>query len=120
MKALSIRQPWAWAILCAGKDIENRTWHASYRGPLLIHAPKTFDAAGKVWLREVMGLKVPGNLPRGGIIGRVNLVDCITRSDSPWFEGPFGFVLSAPQGLQFYNCVGRLGLFEAPLQEGLL
>lgn len=24
--ALSIRQPWAWAILCAGKDIENRSW----------------------------------------------------------------------------------------------
>ena len=26
MKALSIRQPWAWAILHAGKDIENRDW----------------------------------------------------------------------------------------------
>lgn len=26
MKALSIRQPWAWAILHAGKDVENRDW----------------------------------------------------------------------------------------------
>lgn len=26
MKALTIRQPWAWAILWAGKDVENRTW----------------------------------------------------------------------------------------------
>ena len=42
MKTLSIRQPWAWAILNAGKRVENRDWkHApSYRGPLLIHAAK--------------------------------------------------------------------------------
>lgn len=24
--ALSVRQPWAWAIIHAGKDIENRSW----------------------------------------------------------------------------------------------
>ena len=33
MKCLSIRQPWAWAIIHAGKDIENRCWPTSYRGP---------------------------------------------------------------------------------------
>lgn len=26
MKALSIRQPWAWAIINAGKTVENRDW----------------------------------------------------------------------------------------------
>lgn len=26
--ALSVRQPWPWAILHAGKDIENRSWQA--------------------------------------------------------------------------------------------
>ena len=26
MKALTIKQPWAWAIIHAGKDIENRDW----------------------------------------------------------------------------------------------
>lgn len=37
--ALSIRQPWAWAILHAGKRIENRDWRGcKYRGPVLIHA----------------------------------------------------------------------------------
>lgn len=36
---LSIRQPWAWAILHAGKTIENREWpRCSYRGPIFIHA----------------------------------------------------------------------------------
>lgn len=34
MKALSIRQPWAWLILHAGKDIENRVWQTRFRGEL--------------------------------------------------------------------------------------
>ena len=38
MKALSIRQPWAWLILHGGKDIENRTWATKLRGRVLIHA----------------------------------------------------------------------------------
>jgi len=36
MKALSIRQPWAWLIVDGYKDIENSTWHTNYRGPALI------------------------------------------------------------------------------------
>ena len=45
MKALSIRQPWAWAILQAGKRVENRNWRGcSYRGPILIHASKSATA----------------------------------------------------------------------------
>ena len=121
MKALSIRQPWAWAILHAGKNVENRTWHTSYRGPLLIHAGKGFDKFGKWWLINTLGLAVPGNLPRGGIVGRVRLVDCVTHMDydAPWFAGPFGFVLADPEEILFYNCVGRLGIFEAPLQEAM-
>lgn len=38
MKALSIRQPWAWLILHGGKDIENRSWNTNFRGRFLIHA----------------------------------------------------------------------------------
>lgn len=39
MKALSIRQPWAHAILHLGKRVENRDWSGcSYRGPVLLHA----------------------------------------------------------------------------------
>jgi len=41
MKALSVRQPWAWAIIYALKDIENRGWPINYRGDILIHAAKT-------------------------------------------------------------------------------
>ena len=38
MLALSIRQPWAWLILRAGKDVENRDWSTKVRGRVLIHA----------------------------------------------------------------------------------
>ena len=37
VKALSIRQPWAWYILYAGKDVENRGTRWNYRGPVLLH-----------------------------------------------------------------------------------
>ena len=43
MKALSIKQPWAWLIVNGYKDIENRTWKTNYRGTFLVHASKGFD-----------------------------------------------------------------------------
>ncbi len=49
MKALSIRQPWAWLIANGYKDIENRSWRTNFRGEFLIHAGKKFDSAGWRW-----------------------------------------------------------------------
>jgi len=40
MRALSVRQPWAWAI-CHGKDVENRSRGTRHRGLLAIHASKS-------------------------------------------------------------------------------
>jgi len=118
MKALSIRQPWAWAILNLGKDIENRKWKTNYRGPLLIHAAKKIDKVGFIHLYERFG---PGrNIPNiqdfqtGGIVGYCDLIGCTQRSNSPWFEGPFGFVLENIFSVDFQPMIGRLGLFELP------
>lgn len=40
MRILTVRQPWAWAIVHGGKDVENRTRNIAggYRGPIAIHA----------------------------------------------------------------------------------
>jgi len=116
MKALSIRQPWAWAIIHAGKDIENRTWKTNYRGPLLIHASKNYDRLGDIHLRYNMGIdfsRFSKSCFRGGIIGMVDLVDCVEHSDSPW-KDPLGcgFVLKNPRPLVFAPMPGRQGLFE--------
>ena len=116
MKALSVRQPWSWAIIHAGKPVENRTWGTRYRGPLLIHAAKTYDRDGKAWIQSALGIEVPPNLPRGGIIGQVELTGCVEHSDSPWFFGPKALVLEHPRALPFLQTPGKLGLFEAPDQ----
>jgi hypothetical protein len=43
----------------------------------------------------------------------VEVVDCITTSDSPWFIGPFGFVLANPVAFAVtVPCKGRLGFFR--------
>jgi hypothetical protein len=45
MRAITVRQPWAWAIT-HGKNVENRSRGTSYRGPLLIHAGVTWSDRG--------------------------------------------------------------------------
>jgi hypothetical protein len=121
MKALSIRQPWAWLIIHGGKDIENRTWKTNVRGRILVHAAKgmthdEYDAAMECAIFG--GNLAPDALPnydqlqRGGIIGSVEIIDCVSASKSPWFFGRYGFVLRDSQPLPFHPCSGRLGFFE--------
>lgn len=115
MKALSIRQPWAWLIVHGAKDIENRKWWTNYRGPFLVHAGLQVDHFDPQDLREVckdFGLDYPETLPTGGIVGSVDLVDCVTEDPSDWFEGPYGFILQNPRPLPFRPLKGKLGFFE--------
>lgn len=135
MKALSIRQPWASLILKAGKDIENRCWPTKVRGRILVHAakgmtrtehedaidfavdaikadPKNAGASRIVTLRE-LGLAFE-DLERGGIVGSVEIVDCVRASASPWFMGDCGFVLRDPKPLPFMPWKGQLGFFDVP------
>jgi hypothetical protein len=126
--ALSIRQPWASLILLAGKDVENRSWPTYTRGPILIHAAQGMtkkeyeEAMGFAYqiaphrISKLLfnGLLQADNLQRGGIIGSVNLVDCLRRSESPWFQGPNGFALRDPKPLPFIPFKGQLGFFEVP------
>lgn len=50
MKALTVRQPWAWAIIHGGKNVENRGagFTKTYRGPLLIHASGAWSERGRL------------------------------------------------------------------------
>lgn len=124
MKALSIRQPWAWAILHAGKDIENRAWATRYRGPLLIHAAKgmsrgEYDHFANWHVADLAAagavLPAPTDLRRGGVIGRVDVVDCVDEHPSPWFRGHWGFVLANPVPFKAFVLMrGQLGLFDSP------
>lgn len=125
MKTLSIRQPWADLIAKGHKQIENRTWPTSYRGPLLIHASKggtrrEHAEVAEFLLREKIDVKLPAfdDLERGGIVGVCEVVGCVTDSVSPWFFGPYGFELANIRPLPFVPLKGRLGLFD--VQERVL
>ena len=120
MKTLSIRQPWAWAIMHGGKDIENRDWPTKIRGTVLIHTGKKKDYAEflsvKCFVEETgLDIHLPNyhEMPYGCIIGSVEVVDCVTESDSPWFFGKYGFVLKDPRPFpKPIPYPGRLGFFE--------
>ncbi len=123
MRAISIKQPWAELIVAGFKDIENRSWHTKIRGRVLIHASKGIDKAA---MREVEKMAAEaeaegkaGKLDRfhlrGGIVGSVEIVDCVTNSDSDWFHGPYGFVLRAPRCCNFIECSGSQRWFNVPI-----
>ena len=134
MCALSIRQPWAWLIVHAGKTIENRTWTTKFRGRFLIQAGRGMTGAEYADAAEFLlehrltiTLPQPDELPRGGIVGEAELVDCIPfarrgggypawqTADDRWFFGPHGFILRNAKPLPFLPCKGTLGFFTSPL-----
>ena len=54
MKALSIRQPWAWLIVNGYKDIENRNWRTNFRGRVYVHAGKRPDWESLEYIEGIM------------------------------------------------------------------
>lgn len=133
---LSIRGPWWWWILYGGKDIENRGWSRSYRGPVYIHASKWFDPEEMKddWDDAMTMYRMQGgnsaSLPpvtlqelrsRGGhIVGRAEIVDCVNQSASAWFVGPNGFVLkNAIAFAEPVPCRGARQLFPVPADAAM-
>ncbi|MDM8556483.1 ASCH domain-containing protein [Desulfococcaceae bacterium HSG7] len=115
MKALSVRQPWAWLIVHGYKDIENRTWKTALRGRFLVQAGLKFDYQGYADVLNQFKISLPpvSMFDLGGIVGVAAIVDCVNQSDSPWFSGPYGFILKNPQPLPFSALRGQLGFFNA-------
>lgn len=125
MTALSIRQPWAFAILNLGKTCENRTWSTPYRGPIVVHAGRQIDHEGIAYLRE-RGFYVPAHLVTGAYLGYVTITGCrqstvaerFGRGGDPWATGPWCFELAAPS--PWASPIpgrGRLGLYEVELPD---
>ena len=124
MKALTVKQPWAWAIIHGGKDVENRSRPTKYRGQLYIHA-------GKGWADEgILGIGIESmpadeDLLSGYVIGTVDVVDCHPATEcfkfgepacSPWaIRSPeqFHWVLDNPRPLATpFPEKGKLGIWN--------
>ena len=132
MKALSIQQPWSWLIVNGLKDIENRDWHTSYRGFVLIHAGKRIDTGllskngylnqyylgmSPHWQTALRAMpERTENYETGGIVGYATIKDVVMKSDSPWFRGKYGFVLTQRHPVPFIPLRGQLGLFDVPAE----
>lgn len=129
MKAISIRQPWAWLIVNGYKDIENRSWRTKYRGPVLIHASQgvksiEYVRASNLIHNKLLGYGIPlppiDQLQTGGIVGIATITDCVEESDSPWFFGEKGFVLADAKTLPFIPMKGKLSFFETGIEPLLV
>jgi hypothetical protein len=137
MKALSLRQPWLWAVLDLGKTIENRRWNTHYRGPILLHAAKGCTVVecgeGVRQIKAMAGIdwrtdpRWPGfeKLERGGICGYAEIVNVVPPCALPglrpetdelrWhMPEQFGFVLRNVRRLPFTPCRGFQRWFEIP------
>ena len=133
MKALSIRQPWAWFILADGpeplpKPYENRDWSDAYAraqmalcppgSEFLIHASagmtkQEFKEAVE-FAMSIGVTRVPQfeEVKRGGIVGMARHEGLVRSARSRWFAGRLALKLVAPYPLPFRECKGALGFFE--------
>lgn len=125
MKALSINQPWAWAIVNNWKGVENRDWDTRYRGEFLIHAGKKFDDDGYEFIKRMLPdfvIPTKGEFKEmmGGIVGKATLINTVhikdehllTEKDKPWFFGKYGFILDNTEPCDLKPCKGALGFFD--------
>lgn len=95
--ALTIAQPWAWAIAKGFKLSENRVWKTSIRGRIAIHAGKSdkfladglgfLDRASAQFHRPDWRMPPVNFLTFGAIVATAELVDCVEIADmSAWLD----------------------------------
>lgn len=121
--ALTICQPWAWAIMHGAKRVENRTWSTQYRGRLWIHAGKStaWLYRGRNIITEIAPqLVLPDDrvFDFGAIVGSVELYDVVgplrgIKLAGEWASGPHCWCVRDPILLpEPIPCRGALGLFR--------
>lgn len=116
MRAISLWQPWGSCVVLGYKRIETRKWSTTFRGTLAIHAAKKRDSICTQMENVVRGQLdsvLPDPLPRGGVIGLVDLVDIREMDEAligaqtelelalgDWQEGRFAWFLENPRPIK--------------------
>lgn len=130
MKAITLKQPWAFLVCSGVKDVENRTWkcpekHIGKR--VLIHASKTsykcdnyFDSP----LSNDQLLALPSDIQypvlHSAIIGSVRIVGCTINHPSVWaVDELYNWVLANPILFDkpILNVKGSLGFWDFDLYQ---
>ena len=126
MKAITLHQPWASLWVHGIKINETRGWRTNYRGQLAVHAAKHADPDEEreilnfalrcadvqeyYWLVGQIRTLMATDLPRGMILGTVDLTDCLLmdaalvdqmsaleRAVGNWQEGRFAWRAANPR-----------------------
>lgn len=122
IRGLTLWQPMAWAVAAGHKPIENRPWRP-YRDVthVAIHAGQRWHRIHEMQIRRLLGIDVPKQAHRHGcIIAVARIAGVVTKSDSPWFSGPYGWVLDEVVALDDpVPCKGSLGLWRLPIIESV-
>lgn len=134
MRALSLHGCFAWAVIHAGKDIENRVWGPAdkhFGTRIAIHASgNPGNARAQAYVRRLASCAAPATFPTSAIVGTVQLLGVVTdlheydgmltdaqadaAAASAWYIGPVGWVLSDPVPLaKPIPCPGKLSLWDA-------
>ena len=110
LRALTLWRPWPNVILYGGKRVENRPWKpwkvvmGKY---IALHAGFTYDDEAARWMRLKRLYDPPSekDCPSGCIVGVARVVGYINKQGidqngnpneavkSPWFFGPYGWLL---------------------------
>lgn len=127
MRALTVRQPWAWALVFGPKRVENRSWSTTYRGELVIHAGKVIDGVGNLDERILAAIETyygghargqrAGAMTTGAALAVTHLTDVhmeVGGCCAPWGDlGAFHWVTNDPQPFGTpIPMLGRLSLWE--------
>ena len=140
MKALTIKQPWAWAITDSTKRVENRTWKPPYGTVgqrIAIHTSATISQADMILCRQISPVPLPDTSDllagyivattilrayivvdgSGGVIEQTRYAENYNPHADPWFFGPVGWlledVIKLPNPIP---CRGKLKLWDAPVE----
>jgi hypothetical protein len=105
MRALTVRNPYAWAIATGAKTVENRSRRTSHRGDIAIHAgaawfrgAETDERVARAWWEIAPGLRGRTTVERAwwasrwyrAVLAVADLYDCHATTpgccDSPWAD----------------------------------
>ena len=127
MRALTLKQPWLYAIEHLGKRVENRSWviPKKLRGQwIALHAGKSRDMEEWHQVELISGQPISMDPIYGAITSIAKFGDFFVTKEYPyslhvaqqkWFSGPYGWVIF---DIVFLDkplyCRGMLGLWPVP------
>lgn len=133
MKAVTIRQPWASAIILGPKRVENRTWvpsdvRAGRPLWLAVHAGIVEPDMKRVYegrtgwnrLREAWPEAPAGGWVQGAFIGAMLVEGAVRVEDledygvNPWATGPWCWKITQVLDISPVPFGGRLGIWDVP------